>query len=195
MNDNIIPDNSNKLAQALSLIFHPYVIFVPPSVLIFGHEGIIWAILTGVIVVTPIAITVLILGRNQRYVFEREARTPLYIVGWIAVLVCFAVLTLLSAPDVIRTGVLVVAIWTPLQFLINSTITKASVHASLVAIVFSGLLSMGYLNDLPIFIISLLIVLAVSWSRMKTRNHTPTQIILGLLTGTLATLLAFLMFR
>ena len=93
------------------------------------------------------------------------------------------------------TPVGVVILWTPLQFLINTFVTKASVHASLVAISFTGLLMLGALNHPLILAISIVIVIAVAWARKVTRNHTTTQVILGLLTGTLATLLAFLMFN
>lgn len=127
--------------------------------------------------------------------FQREARTPLFVVGWLATIACFFIEAALHAPPVIRTGIFVVILWTPLQFAINYFVTKASVHASLVAISFTGLWTLGYLAEPLLFGISLLIVIAVSWARMKTRNHTPTQIILGLLTGTLATLVAFLIFQ
>lgn len=188
------PDHSNRLAYALSMIFHPYVVFIPPAVISLGGEGLIWALLVGVIVVTPIAITVLIQKRSGRYVFQREARAPLFIVGWLAVIVCYGVMSLLDAPPVIRTGIVVVILWTPLQFLINTFVTKASVHASLVAISFTGLWSLGYLKHPILFTVALVIVLAVAWARKVTRNHTTNQVILGLLTGTLATLVAFMMF-
>ncbi len=189
------PNYDNRFAYALSIIFHPYVVFMPPAIIALGFEGLLWALFVGVVVVIPIAITVLIQKRSGRYVFQREARGPLYIVGWLAVLVCFALLNVLSAPDVVRTGTFVIILWTPLQFLINTFVTKASVHASLVAIAFSGLWSLGYLSNPIIFMLSLMIVFAVAWARKVTRHHTTNQIILGLLTGTLATLLAFLIFQ
>lgn len=192
--DSPKPDHSNRLAYALSMIFHPYVVFIPPAVIALGGEGFIWALLTGVMVVFPIAITVLIQKRSGRYVFQREARTPLYLVGWLAVITCYGIMSLFDAPIVIRTGIVVVILWTPLQFLINTFVTKASVHASLVAIAFTGLWSLGYLTHPLLFAVSLLIVLSVAWARKVTRNHTTNQLILGLLTGTLATLVAFMMF-
>lgn len=192
--DSPKPDYSNRLAYALSMIFHPYIVFIPPAVIALGGEGLIWAILTGGVVVIPIAITVLIQKRSGRYVFQREARTPLFIVGFVAVMVCFTLMTALNAPDMIRTGLFVVILWTPLQFLINSYVTKASIHASLVAIAFTGLWSLGYLNNPIMFVLSVLLVLAVVWARKVSRNHTTNQLILGLLTGTLATLTAFLIF-
>lgn len=192
--DSPKPDYSNRLAYALSMIFHPYIVFIPPAVIALGGEGLIWAIVTGVVVVIPIAITVLIQKRSGRYVFQREARTPLFIVGFVAVMVCFTLMTALNAPEVIRTGLFVVILWTPLQFLINAYVTKASIHASLVAIAFTGLWSLGYLNHPIVFVLSVLLVLAVVWARKVSRNHTTNQLILGLLTGTLATLTAFLIF-
>jgi hypothetical protein len=189
------PDNSNRLAYALSMIFHPYIVFIPPSVIALGSEGLIWGIFVGVIVVIPIAITVLIQKRSNRYVFQREARTPLFIVGWLAVWVCLWLTVILDAPDVIRVGALVIIIWTPMQFLINTFVTKASIHASLVAIAFTGLWRLGILWHPFVFLGSVLIVISVGWARKTTRNHTTNQVILGNLTGTLATLLAFLIFQ
>ena len=188
------PDYSNRVAYALSMIFHPYIVFIPPAVIALGLEGLVWASITGVLVVTPIAITVLIQKRSGRYVFQREARTPLYIVGWLTVIASFTIMTAFNAPTVIRTGLFVVILWTPMQFLINTFVTKASVHASLVAIAFSGLWSLGYLDHPVLFAISVVIVGSVAWARKVSRNHTVNQLILGLLTGTLATLLAFLIF-
>ena len=189
------PDNSNRLAYALSMIFHPYIVFIPPSVIALGINGLGWGILVGVVVVIPIAITVLIQKRSDRYVFQREARTPLFIVGWLAVWASFLLVTALDAPSVIRIGTVIVILWTPVQFLINTFVTKASIHASLVAIAFTGLWALGYLSHPLIFAISLLIVISVGWARKTTRNHTTTQVILGNLTGTLATLFAFLVFQ
>jgi len=177
------------------MIFHPYIVFIPPAVIALGGEGLMWGLFVGVIVVTPIAITVLIQKRSKRYVFQREARTPLFVVGWIAVWVCLLLTTLLDAPDIIRIGTLVIILWTPMQFLINTYVTKASIHASLVAIAFTGLWTLGQLSHPLIFAGSVLIVVAVGWARKTTRNHTTNQVILGNLTGTLATLLAFLMFQ
>lgn len=188
------PDYSNRLAYLLSMIFHPYIVFIPPAIISLGFDGLLWAIFVGVIVVIPIAITVLLQKRSNRHVYQREARTPLFIVGWIAVLVCFGLMTALNAPTTILTGTFVIILWTPLQFLINAFVTKASVHSSLIAIVFTGLWSLGYLSHPLVFVLSLMIVIAVAWARKVTRNHTTTQIILGLLTGTVATLVAFLIF-
>ena len=193
--DSPQPDNSNRLAVALSMIFHPYIVFIPPAVIALGLDGLLWGIFVGVIVVIPIAITVLIQKRSNRFVFQREARTPLFIVGWIAVWVCLLLMSLLDAPPVIRIGLLIVIIWTPMQFLINTFVTKASIHASLVAISFTGLWTLGYLTQPAVFLLSVLIVIAVAWARKKTRNHTTNQLILGNLTGTLATLVAFLLFK
>lgn len=189
------PDNSNRLAVALSMIFHPYIVFIPPAVIALGVDGLLWGLFVGAIVVIPIAITVLIQKRSNRFVFQREARTPLFIVGWFAVWVCFLLETLLDAPPTIRIGSLVIILWTPLQFLINTYVTKASIHASLVAIAFTGLWALGHLSNPLVFLLSLLIVIAVGWARKTTRNHTTNQVILGNLTGTLATLLAFWIFK
>ncbi len=188
------PDYSNRLAYFLSMIFHPYIVFIPPAVISLGFEGFLWALVVGMVVVIPIAITVLIQKRSNRFVYQREARAPLFIVGWLAVIVCFALVTALNAPPTIRTGTFVIILWTPLQFLINTFVTKASIHSSLMAISFTGLWSLGYLSNPIIFTLALLLVIAVAWARKVTRNHTTIQVILGLLTGTVTTLIAFLIF-
>lgn len=191
MHKDPIPDYSNRLATWLSLIFHPYVIYVVPAVITLGLDGLRWSLLILLLVVLPISVTVLLQARQRQFVYERGSRTPLYIVGWIGVVICWFVSRGLGAPDTFTAGVASIAVWAPIQFVINTFFTKASVHAALVAMSVTGLLLLGYLNTWPALLAALIVIVAASWARMVTRNHTLTQILLGLFTGVLAVVIVF----
>lgn len=101
-----IPDHSNGFAAALGRLFHPAVICIPTLALILNdlplREAVLWTILVAAIVTVPGLITIAGLQRRQRYVYQRQTRRPVYVVAWLSVVACFAVILLLDGPAALR---------------------------------------------------------------------------------------------
>ena len=83
------------------------------------------------------------------------------------------------------------AVWLPFQLVINTFVTKVSAHTAVMAGCYSGLLFLGRLDSWELRIGVLLLVLAVVWARVVTKNHTATQVIMGLVVGVLPVLVVF----
>ncbi len=186
-----VPDHSNRLAVALSLLLHPYIVYIMPAVIMLGTDGLAWSLLVVVCVVLPIAITVLWQKRRDQHVYQRHSRTALYIVGWAGVLACLLASIGLNAPRPFIAAVASIALWGPLQFIVNTFVTKASVHAALVAIAITGLFLLGLITTWAGVVLAVGVIIAAGWARMVTRNHTLIQVTLGTLLGALATLIVF----
>lgn len=178
-----MPDNSNRLAYWISLLFHPYIIILIPSIIILGLDGIIWAVIAMGFVVIPISTTVLWLQSHGLSVYQRESRPLLYRVGVVSVILCVAFMVTIDAPWVVVAGGLAVMLWGVIQSFINNYITKVSVHAGLIGISFTALLYLGHLENLILLSVALIIVFSVMWARVKTRNHTISQVLIGFLNG------------
>ncbi|HEX2907067.1 MAG TPA: hypothetical protein VHO69_09425, partial [Phototrophicaceae bacterium] len=131
------------------------------------------------------------LRRQQRFVYQRRTRNPLYVTGWLSCLLCLLILTGLNAPRVLMACLLALVVWIPAQWVINRYVTKISTHAAVAAGCASGLLLLGELPTLLAQLVVLALVIITIWARVVTKNHTPTQVILGLLVGSLPVFLVF----
>ena len=120
MND-ILPDNRNRIANLISLIFHPAVVGVPTLLAILSEmtltESIGWmALMLGLLLVPNILLQI-ILQRKGRLVYQRQTRRPMYIVGWFSVLICLVLLIIMSAPRVLIACLLALLVWIPFQLI------------------------------------------------------------------------------
>jgi len=190
-----IPDHRNRLAYGLGRLFHPYLIAVPTLAAVLAdlslEETFFWMAIVVAILILPLVVTTTFLRRRQRYVYQRATRTPIYLTFWASLLVCIGILTTLRAPVTLLAGILALALWLPLQLLINAYITKVSTHAAVASGCMTGLLLLGKL-DHPLLLLSALAVVGLTlWARVATRNHTPQQVIMGTFTGSIAVLIVF----
>lgn len=195
MNDPV-PDNRNRIAFLIGRIFHPYIICIPTLFAVLSDltfdEAIKWGLITIVMVLLPGMTLAAYMQSRGKPLYQRSTRTPLYIVGWLSVLACIVTMSLLGAPKVLESSLISLAIWAPLQLLINFFITKVSAHAAIASGCAVGLLLLGKLNAPLLQIITLVIVILIVWSRVVTHNHTRLQVGLGLLVGALPPLIVFL---
>ena len=189
------PDHSNRLAFYVGRIFHPYIICVPTLIAVLSdlppNQILVWTSLVLAVILLPTLLFGIYLQRRGRLFHQRPTRTPLYLSGWLSVLVCLVMLILLDAPQVLIACLTTLAVWLPVQFEINAYITKLSAHAAVAAGCYTGLLLLGKLTN-PLVQWGLLVFVAVTvWARVTTRNHSVAQVILGLLVGTLPVLIVF----
>lgn len=194
MND-ILPDNRNRVANLISHIFHPAVVGVPTLLAILSEmslsESIGWmGLMLGVLLVPNIILQV-ILQRRGRFVYQRQTRLPMYLVGWFSVLICLVLLILLSAPRVLIACLLALLVWIPFQLIINQVFTKISIHVAVVSGCLTGLLVLGKLDSPMLKLIAIVILILTAWARIETKNHTLLQVVLGAVVGCLPVLLMF----
>jgi hypothetical protein len=195
MTREITPDNRNRVALVIGRIFHPYLICIPTLFAVLEGfswaSAIQWTLLILTLVLGPGLSVAFYLKRRGRFVYQRTTRTPLYLIGWASVLVCLAVLKVLNAPVVLIACLAALAVWVPLQLLINTFVTKLSAHAAVAAGCYTTLLLLGRLDSQWLQVGLLALVVLTLWSRIATRNHSLSQVVLGLLLGTLPVLLVF----
>ena len=190
-----MPDHSNWFAAALGRLFHPAVICIPTLALVLNGlpllEAVLWTALVAAIVTVPGLITIAVLQRRQRYVYQRQTRRPVYLVAWLSVVACFAVILLLDGPAALRVCIATLIVWLPVQLFINSRYTKISTHVAVVTGCATGLWLLGKLDSPLLQITALAIIGLTIWARVTTRNHTPAQVALGLLVGAGSVLVVF----
>ncbi len=195
----MIPDNRNRFAYAVSVIFHPLTIGVLTMLAVVRemplNVALMWGGLLLAILFGPLIVLVKVLEGRGEYVFQREVRRPLYLVGGASLLVCLALTLMFDAPDVLVACMLALAVWVPLQFAINSLFTKISIHTAVISGCFTALVVLGVLNSPPLIGFAVGAVLLTAWSRIVTRNHTVAQVALGILVGALPVLIVFPLVR
>jgi hypothetical protein len=194
MND-MQPTYQNRIATAISLIFHPAVVGVPTLLAILNEmsftEILGWTILILGILLVPNVILQLVLQRRGRFIYQRGTRKPLYIVGWLSVLICLVLLIILNAPRVLVACLLALLVWIPAQLVINQVLTKISIHTAVISGCLTGLLVLGRLDTPVIKVLAAIILILTAWARMETKNHTLAQVALGALVGSLPVLIVF----
>ena len=193
---DVTPDNTNKLAYLMGRIFHPYLICIPTVFILLGDmpmgEAAKWALLVLSIILTPlILVSAYMEMRHRRYIYQRSTRGPIYVVFFLSVLICLALLVIFNAPRILIACFVTLVIWAPIQLLINRYVTKISTHTGVVAACSTGLLLAGKLNHPVLLVLMIVIAVATLWSRVETKNHTVSQVIMGFLVGALAVLIVF----
>jgi membrane-associated phospholipid phosphatase len=175
---------SYALARALSQIFHPILLNIL-SFLIVGYaalntpaEGLKWAGICILVLVLPPTVFYSIRLRQGAYADEdvsiREQRNELYLFGLIWALIATALLAYFGAPQPFL-ALLVCAL---LFALINGGINlfwKISGHATAIA----ATATIALLYSQPLGIVLWVCAALVGWARIRTRNHTPMQVLAG----------------
>jgi hypothetical protein len=192
---DLIPDNRNQLAYAIGKLFHPYLICMPTLLVLLNdipfQQMLGWLILVVAILVTPLVLTGRYLEQREQYIYQRKTRGPIYVTFWLSLMLCLAVIQRLEAPRALTASIVALAVWVPIQLLINRYVTKVSTHAAVIAACSTGLLLLGKLNNPILLLIVISAVVATLWARVVTRNHTIPQVAMGLLVGTLPILVVF----
>lgn len=189
-----IPESHHRLAVWIGQVFHPYVICVPIGLLLLTPlppcEALAWLLLLVTLILPPLLLIGVIQRRRGRALYQRSARTPVYLTFILSLLVGWGLLTAGNAPAILKACVLALLVWVPGQLLINRFVTKLSTHAAVVAGCASGLLVLGRVTPLSALLIGG-VVLSTLWARVVTRHHTWSQVVLGALLGVLPVLLVF----
>lgn len=190
-----IPEHHNRFAYWIGRIFHPYIVCIPTLFAVLSElrwqDAFLWSGLVLILVLAPGISLILYLRTQDRWVYQRQTRGPIYAVVWASVLFCLVVLLLLDAPDVLAACITTLCIWVPLQWLINHYVTKISTHMAVIGGCGTALWWLGILDTPILQIAVVLIALITMWSRIETKNHTPAQVVLGFIVGSGSVLVAF----
>ena len=189
-----IPHTRNRLGNAISLITHPLVVFVPTLVIVMRHtDPVLAAAWIGFIALVILALAYIMMRwmRQQgRHTYQRESRHLIYLVFWVSMVICTALAVLLNAPERLRFSLLSLCVWVPLQSLINARCTKISIHVAVISGIAMALILMGELSSPPMIAAAAVVVLATAWARIMTGNHSPTQVSLGVMVSVASVLVA-----
>lgn len=185
--NDVIPDNSKRIAYWLGVIFHPYLICIPTLFAVLSDltldQIVLWTLIILGVFVLPNAALVFYMRRRGKHTYQRSSRTPIYVLGLITLLLCLALLVVFDGPRVLLICIVALLIWIPIQLAINNLFTKISTHMAVVSGCAMALFIMGKLNH-PLLLVSILLVtILTGWARIQTKNHTKLQVILGCLVG------------
>jgi membrane-associated phospholipid phosphatase len=175
---------SYALARFLSRLFNPIILNIV-SFLIVGAAslstplaGLKWAGLCVLVLIVPPTTFYYLRLRRGAYSDEdvsvREQRNELYLIGFVWVLISMALLSLVGLPRpflALMLGALAMGL---IGGLVN-LFWKISAHASSVA----ATATIGLLYWPPLGIVLWACAIAVGWARVRTRNHTPMQVLAG----------------
>lgn len=187
------------LARCISLIANPVFLLIPvPYLLVVRETGdpmyaIKWTVLS-LFFVFLIGLSVVIAVRKGYFanldVSKREQRPLLFlIVGGISILYYFC-LVIFEGPIVLFIT-LAAILFSVLVFSFINTRIKASIHvATMSALIFS--LSILYSGK---FLLLLILIPIIGWSRLHIKRHTMKEMLVGGITGILVTLLFYIVFK
>jgi membrane-associated phospholipid phosphatase len=189
--------SADRIAEIVSIVFHPLLVVIPTLVIAMTSlgstiwEAIFWTFLSIAIVNLPMALLLYWGVRSGKYsdasVSIREQRTSIYAVGGTCLVVLLAVLIIGNAPIVIIACLISAVIATALGYWINR-LTKLSLHSAAMAGCTAVLLWTAPL----IGVIMAVFAPLVGWARIRLKHHTPVQILIGWM---LSMICVFVVFR
>jgi membrane-associated phospholipid phosphatase len=194
------PGRGYAVARSLSQIFHPVTLSVV-SIFIVGAlgvqpmaSGLGWAVLCTLIQVLPPTIFFTVRLRQGAYtdddVSVRTQRNELYLFGMATVLAGVALLGALGAPRPFVALLASAALINGLAWLINLS-WKISVHSAGIG----SCATIAAIYSRPLGMLLWVCALSLGWARVRTRNHTPMQVVAGLALACACVVGSFLAFR
>lgn len=194
-------DPINRLAEAISWIFHPFTIVIPTTLILMMQQGIsfwqslFWTLLSICVANLPMAVLLIYGIRSGHFsdlsVSIREQRKSIYTVYSISTAILLAILVFGKAPSVLTACISAVIITTVIGFVINHYFTKLSIHAIVMAGCTTALIIMAPM----IGIVMVMFTVLVAWARIRLKHHTPLQILIGWVIPALSVLVVFPMFH
>lgn len=190
------PGRGYAVARTISQILHPVILGVV-SIFIVGllgvqpvRTGVIWALAAAFLQVVPPTVFFTWRLKQGAYsdedVSDRTQRNELYLFGVANLGVGLLLLTALGAPAPIKAMIMAALVISLAAWLINLS-WKISVHASSMG----STATLAALYSEPLGLALWLCAIALGWARVRTRNHTPAQVIAGYALATVGVIASF----
>jgi membrane-associated phospholipid phosphatase len=187
---------ADKVAEAISMIFHPLLIGLPTLIIAMVSRGssfwgaVLWTILATGIVNLPVALLIGWGVRTGKYsdasVSIRQQRTSVYLVGIACMVLLSIILYFGKAPQIMIACLVAAVVSIILGFGINRY-TKISLHSAAIA----GCATVLLLTVPPIGIFATVCAPLVAWARIHLKHHTPFQILIGWMVPMLSVIVIF----
>ena len=187
------------IGEIISFILSPLVIILPvPFFLVYEKTAnlplaIFWTVFSSAFILLFFAfvlIGVYFKVFSDFNISRREQRPKLFSFGIILMLVYTLCLFEFRAPFVLVLGTIAIILGLIVLWLVNM-FTKVSGHLA----VLSAFLTFLVLAEGPLFLSTFVLVPVLAWARIKTKNHTLFQTILGTFVGVLTTVLIYVIFK
>lgn len=193
------PGRGYVVARAISQILHPIVLSVI-SIFITGFfavpdraVGLAWALGCVVLQVVPPLIFFTMRLRQGVYsdedISERTQRNELYLFGFATLVVGTIILSLLGAPRAFMALLVSAAVINIAGFLINLA-WKISIHSAGIG----STAALAAIFSQPLGIFFWICAALLGWARIRTRNHTPLQVVAGIGLAAMCVLGSFYLF-
>jgi hypothetical protein len=185
-----------SFARAISFFLGPiFILFPIPFILVakfsqdYSH-ALKWAIFSYlfILAVALFVIVGVMLGAFSNFDVSKREQRPLLFSFSAFVIFCYLLsLLILQGPKILFIAVFAI-IFGLITFVIVNKWIKASVHVATATAVFLfiGVVYKGY------FFLLLALIPLLAWSRIKTKEHTPTETMVGSILGIVITLVVYL---
>lgn len=194
-----IPGRSYNLARFLSQLLHPVILSVV-SIFIVGFfagetmlSGLLWALLGTAMQVLPPTIFFFVRLRQGAYtdddISDRTQRSELYLFGMGCVVVSTLLLGLIGAPEPFM-ALFASAILLNLGAFVINLYWKISVHSASIG----STATVASLYSEPLGLAFWVCAILLGWARIRTRNHTPMQVVAGIVLAAACVLGAYMAF-
>lgn len=190
---------SKKIAEIISYALNPLIVLIPvPFFLVFEKTNNLMLAFqwTGISIFFIFVFFLLILAGIKFGIFsdldisKREQRPVLFAVGMALTISYFVFLFLFHAPPTLIIGAIAIILGIIVLGIVN-LFTKASGHLA----VFSALLTFLVLIEGWEFLLLAIFWPVLVWARIKTKNHTLMQTILGTMVGSLTTIAIYVIVK
>ncbi|MBI1792639.1 MAG: phosphatase PAP2 family protein [Chloroflexi bacterium] len=192
---------ADRLAEAISNIFHPFVVAIPTMVIAMVWKGtslqsaLFWTILAVCVVIVPMLFLIYRGVRSGRYsdasISIREQRRGLYAAAAILFALLLAILIWGKAPTILLACLLSALAANVIASFINHQFTKLSLHS----VGMAGYATVLLLTAPALGTAMVLFALLVGWARMRLNHHKLWQILIGWAVSSGCVLLVFWILR
>jgi len=190
---------SRLIAEIISIILSPLVVLATvPFFLVYEttgnlHLAISWTVLS-VAFILVFFVSILIgikLGMVSNIdISRREERPRVFLFAIMLSIIYLLTLYFYRAPMIMFAGVLALVAGIVVLGIAN-TFTKVSWHLA----VFSAFMTLLVLAEGWIFLFGFLLTPVIAWARIRTKNHTRKQTILGACLGIVTTVVFYVIFK
>ncbi len=191
-----LPGRGYAIARFLSHLLHP-LFLTTLSLLLVGFyaiesqpAGLLWSLLVAGLQIVPLTMFYTIRLRQGAFsdedVSNRHQRNELYLFALFAAVISIGILLMFQAPLPMVALLLSALLLNIVSWLINLS-WKISVHAAAIG----SCATIALMYSRPIGIILTCCALALGWARVRTRNHSPGQVIAGMLLASACVLIVF----